>query len=330
MTFPTYFIRVFCSRFVKLRGIFCMYRYESLDFGPLVSMRPGDLPAHGSVIYRSKRQKPTSVLTAGRFEIITSFLKRSHQLFAESLSNQATHEEEEIVLTSNFTVQTPGHRHVRALVVIILSSSRILQRVSRHCPTIKRHTWVIYTSQRRYLDPAVGVLEKDHAPATSRPRRGRPIKTTCLPRMTPHDWNFSTPQPNTTVPNRRWEIVISMSTAFLPPYSLVVTDPTTNPALIGLSMGERTGSRVFQWVWSRSNMSLPLLHHPVHIYRELTCRGCVATARVDKSAASVWFQGMFDPLLYSPAREEEDSASSAMNSPTTTRHDFKLHHHQLD
>ncbi|KAL0941112.1 hypothetical protein CTRU02_203875 [Colletotrichum truncatum] len=33
-------------------------------------------------------------------------------------------------------------------------------------------------------------------------------------------------------------------------YSLVVTDPTTNPALIGLSMGERTGSRVFQWVWS--------------------------------------------------------------------------------
>ncbi|KAK1976987.1 hypothetical protein LZ30DRAFT_602322, partial [Colletotrichum cereale] len=29
-----------------------------------------------------------------------------------------------------------------------------------------------------------------------------------------------------------------------------VTDPTTNPALIGLSMGERTGSRVFQWVWS--------------------------------------------------------------------------------
>ncbi|KAK2062052.1 hypothetical protein LY76DRAFT_506685, partial [Colletotrichum caudatum] len=33
-------------------------------------------------------------------------------------------------------------------------------------------------------------------------------------------------------------------------YSLVVTDPTTNPALIGLSMGERTGSRVLQWVWS--------------------------------------------------------------------------------
>ncbi|KAK0726936.1 hypothetical protein B0T26DRAFT_636707, partial [Lasiosphaeria miniovina] len=32
--------------------------------------------------------------------------------------------------------------------------------------------------------------------------------------------------------------------------SLVVTDPTTSLALIGLSMGERTGSRIFQWVWS--------------------------------------------------------------------------------
>ncbi|RSL55599.1 hypothetical protein CEP54_009300 [Fusarium duplospermum] len=32
--------------------------------------------------------------------------------------------------------------------------------------------------------------------------------------------------------------------------SLVVTDPTTNPPLTGLSMGERTGSRVLRWVWS--------------------------------------------------------------------------------
>ena len=32
--------------------------------------------------------------------------------------------------------------------------------------------------------------------------------------------------------------------------SLVVTDPTTNPALRGLSRGERTGSRVFHVVWS--------------------------------------------------------------------------------
>ncbi|KAF4451711.1 hypothetical protein F53441_5390 [Fusarium austroafricanum] len=32
--------------------------------------------------------------------------------------------------------------------------------------------------------------------------------------------------------------------------SLVVTDPTTDPPLTGLTMGERTGSRIFQWVWS--------------------------------------------------------------------------------
>ena len=32
--------------------------------------------------------------------------------------------------------------------------------------------------------------------------------------------------------------------------SLVVTDPTTSLALAGLSMGERTGSRVSQRVWS--------------------------------------------------------------------------------
>ena len=32
--------------------------------------------------------------------------------------------------------------------------------------------------------------------------------------------------------------------------SLVVTDPTTSLALTGLSMGERTGSRILQWVWS--------------------------------------------------------------------------------
>ncbi|KAK1841411.1 hypothetical protein CCHR01_15959 [Colletotrichum chrysophilum] len=33
-------------------------------------------------------------------------------------------------------------------------------------------------------------------------------------------------------------------------HSPVVTDPTTTLSLIGLSVGERTGSRVFQWVWS--------------------------------------------------------------------------------
>ena len=32
--------------------------------------------------------------------------------------------------------------------------------------------------------------------------------------------------------------------------SLVVTDPTTSLAVAGLSMGERTGSRAFQRLWS--------------------------------------------------------------------------------
>ena len=32
--------------------------------------------------------------------------------------------------------------------------------------------------------------------------------------------------------------------------SLVVTHPTTSLAVTGLSMGERTGSRVFQCLWS--------------------------------------------------------------------------------
>lgn len=33
-------------------------------------------------------------------------------------------------------------------------------------------------------------------------------------------------------------------------YSLVVTEPTTNPAVTSLTMGERTGSRVFLCIWS--------------------------------------------------------------------------------
>ncbi|EGO59520.1 hypothetical protein NEUTE1DRAFT_39319 [Neurospora tetrasperma FGSC 2508] len=31
--------------------------------------------------------------------------------------------------------------------------------------------------------------------------------------------------------------------------SLVVTDPTTSQAISSLSMGERTGSRVFYYLW---------------------------------------------------------------------------------
>ncbi|KAI0849991.1 hypothetical protein F5Y00DRAFT_234399 [Daldinia vernicosa] len=45
--------------------------------------------------------------------------------------------------------------------------------------------------------------------------------------------------------------------------SLVVTDPTTNPAVSGLSRGERTGSRIFQILWSYVTMSLAF---PAYIY----------------------------------------------------------------
>ena len=37
---------------------------------------------------------------------------------------------------------------------------------------------------------------------------------------------------------------------YSPRDSLVVTHPTTSLAVTGLSMGERTGSRAFQYLWS--------------------------------------------------------------------------------
>src|SRR5690349_13335082 len=40
--------------------------------------------------------------------------------------------------------------------------------------------------------------------------------------------------------------------------SLVVTDPTTNPALRSLTKGERTGSRVFYELWSYVTVSYVL------------------------------------------------------------------------
>ena len=43
--------------------------------------------------------------------------------------------------------------------------------------------------------------------------------------------------------------------------SLVVTDPTTSPAVTGLSMGERTGSRAFQYLWSYVSWSAGALRY---------------------------------------------------------------------
>ncbi|KAF5619847.1 PHO88 (involved in phosphate transport) [Fusarium tjaetaba] len=39
--------------------------------------------------------------------------------------------------------------------------------------------------------------------------------------------------------------------------SLVVTDPTTNPPVSGLTMGERTGSRIFHYLWSSHRALTP-------------------------------------------------------------------------
>ena len=64
-------------------------------------------------------------------------------------------------------------------------------------------------------------------------------------------------------------------------YSLVVTDPTTNQPLSGLTMGERTGSRIFHWVWS---YVLETCAFPYHIFartseveRVVTSPGIFAT-----------------------------------------------------
>ena len=52
--------------------------------------------------------------------------------------------------------------------------------------------------------------------------------------------------------------------------SPVVTDPSTSLALTGLSMGERTGSRVLQWVWSYvidMVRTIPFMPHRLFAFR---------------------------------------------------------------
>ena len=66
-------------------------------------------------------------------------------------------------------------------------------------------------------------------------------------------------------------------------YSLVVTDPTTNPPITGLTRGERTGSRAFQYLWpyvlyeGRNKFYIGLLY--VH------CTAAVATLVVYEARA---------------------------------------------
>ncbi|KAL5085945.1 hypothetical protein Trisim1_009857 [Trichoderma cf. simile WF8] len=46
--------------------------------------------------------------------------------------------------------------------------------------------------------------------------------------------------------------------------SLMVTHSTTNLPLIGLTLGEQTGPRIFQWIWS---YVLEVLHKPPYMER---------------------------------------------------------------
>ncbi|KAI2466827.1 hypothetical protein F4781DRAFT_404543 [Annulohypoxylon bovei var. microspora] len=53
-------------------------------------------------------------------------------------------------------------------------------------------------------------------------------------------------------------------------YSLVVTDPTTNLAVSGLSRGERTGSRVPQILWSDKWLHIKIQKLHQHIQRQIS------------------------------------------------------------
>ena len=46
-----------------------------------------------------------------------------------------------------------------------------------------------------------------------------------------------------------WEKEMQKSKTYSSGYSLVVTDPTTNPPICGLCMAERTGCPVFHSLW---------------------------------------------------------------------------------
>ncbi|KAI2616302.1 hypothetical protein GGR54DRAFT_610361 [Hypoxylon sp. NC1633] len=70
--------------------------------------------------------------------------------------------------------------------------------------------------------------------------------------------------------------------------SLVVTDPTTSLAVSGLSMGEQTGSRILQILWSYVTSSCvassykpcqPRSTHHIHRFTVHACRSQPAIAR---------------------------------------------------
>ncbi|WJG36128.1 uncharacterized protein FOBCDRAFT_298389 [Fusarium oxysporum Fo47] len=66
--------------------------------------------------------------------------------------------------------------------------------------------------------------------------------------------------------------------------SLVVTDPTTNPPVSGLTMGERTGSRIFHYLWSYLYSGKGRCGQRMSAVFEFACHELLAPAKLIKSS----------------------------------------------
>jgi hypothetical protein len=68
--------------------------------------------------------------------------------------------------------------------------------------------------------------------------------------------------------------------------SLVVTHPTTGPALACLTMGERTGSRIFRWLWSYVFSSV--MNHTISPFSYTRLHSSRGSFHGDKPAFSLY------------------------------------------
>ena len=86
----------------------------------------------------------------------------------------------------------------------------------------------------------ISELEEEESPTSRRtqPTKHKPAHgLACYP---------PSPHPH---PHKQW-IQAKRTKTYNTRDSLVVTDPTTDLALTSLTRGERTGSRIFLWIWS--------------------------------------------------------------------------------
>jgi hypothetical protein len=82
--------------------------------------------------------------------------------------------------------------------------------------------------------------------------------------------------------------------------SLVVTDPTTNPPVSGLTMGERTGSRIFHYLWS---------YVPAELFSQAILKCCEPWHSVQSAPVNI---------------DVESALVSNMNNSDHTRKDFHI------